>query len=379
MASDTFSPTAEGGDDPLALGGIDHLELYVGNARQAAYFYEWGFGFAPVAYAGPETGVRDRASYVLRQGGVTLVLTSALGPDSPVAEHVHRHGDGVKDVALAVRDPARAVEAAAARGAEIVAGPTEEKDGHGVLRRATIAAYGDTVHSLVDRSSYEGPFAPGFVELPAPASAPLPLPGIRSVDHVVGNVALGDMDRWVAFYERVLGFRQLAHFSDEAISTEYSALMSKVVWDGTGRVKFPINEPAPGRRRSQIEEYLDFYRGPGVQHVALEVDDILAAVRALRARGIAFMFTPDTYYDELPQRFAGSGVDLDVAALREQRVLADRDDEGYLLQIFTRMVQDRPTVFFELIERHGSRGFGEGNFKALFVAIEREQEARGNL
>jgi 4-hydroxyphenylpyruvate dioxygenase len=379
MASETFEPGAEGGDDPLALGGIDHLELYVGNARQAAHFYQWGLGFLPVAYAGPETGVRDRASYVLRQGDVTFVLTSALSPDSPVAEHVQRHGDGVKDVALAVRDPERALREAAARGAEVVAAATEAKDEHGVLRRATIAAYGDTVHSLVDRSSYAGAFAPGFVALPAPPPTPLPAPGIRAIDHVVGNVALGDMDRWVGFYERVLGFSQLAHFTDEAISTEYSALMSKVVWDGTGRVKFPINEPAPGRRRSQIEEYLDFYRGPGVQHVAFEVDDILTAVRALSARGIAFMSTPDAYYDELPGRFAGSGIELDVAALREHMVLADRDDEGYLLQIFTRMVQDRPTVFFELIERHGSRGFGEGNFKALFVAIEREQEARGNL
>jgi 4-hydroxyphenylpyruvate dioxygenase len=254
--------------------------------------------------------------------------------------------------------------------------PEERKDEHGVLRRAAIATYGDTVHSLVDRAGYHGPYRPGYVAWDT-VDDPLPDAGLRRIDHVVGNVELGRMDAWVGFYERVMGFTQLVHFSDEAISTEYSALMSKVAWDGTGRIKFPINEPAKGKRRSQIDEYLEFYRGPGVQHIAIATDDVVATVRALRDRGIEFMRVPDAYYDELAGRFAD--LDLDVAALRELGVLADRDDEGYLLQIFTRMNQDRPTVFFEMIERHGSRGFGEGNFKALFMALEREQAARGNL
>jgi 4-hydroxyphenylpyruvate dioxygenase len=349
----------------------------VGNARQAAYFYEWGYGFTPIAYAGPETGVRDRASYVLQQGEARLVLTSGMGPESPVCEHVHRHGDGARDVALQVRDAEAAFEAAVARGATPVTEPFELEDGDGVLQRAAIATFGDTVHSFVSRERYTGLHSPGFRAAEPPVRSPLPPPGLRAIDHVVGNVELGKMDEWVEFYERVLGFSELAHFTEEAISTEYSALMSKVVWDGVGRVRFPINEPATGRRRSQIEEYLDFYRGPGVQHIAIAVDDIVTAVAAMESRGVKFMNTPDTYYEELRGRFADLELDLD--KLREHRVLADRDDEGHLLQIFTRMVQDRPTVFYELIERHGSRGFGEGNFKALFVAIEREQEERGNL
>jgi 4-hydroxyphenylpyruvate dioxygenase len=362
--------------DPLALLGIDHIEFWVGNARQAAHFYRSGFGFTPVAYAGPETGVRDRASWVLEQGTVRFVLTSALRPDGEIAAHVARHGDGVRDVALAVPDAAAAFHAATERGAQAVAEPSDDKDEHGIVGRAAIATYGDTVHSLVDRSGYNGPFLPGYV---AWSTVPDPLPpvGLRAVDHVVGNVELGKMDQWVRFYERVMGFTQLVHFSDEAISTEYSALMSKVVWDGEGRIKFPINEPAEGKRRSQIDEYLDFYGGPGVQHIAIQTDDIVASVRALRARGIEFMRVPDAYYAELADRFADLRLDLD--SLRELGILADRDDEGHLLQIFTKMAQDRPTVFFELIERHGSRGFGEGNFKALFVALEREQALRGNL
>jgi 4-hydroxyphenylpyruvate dioxygenase len=367
-------------NDPLELGGIDHIECYVGNARQATHYYEWGFGFHPVAYRGPETGTKDRASYVLGQGSVRLVLTTPLGPEGPIAEHIHRHGDGVRDIALRVRDAAAAFEAAVARGARAVDEPVECKDDDGVFQRASIATYGDTIHSFVSRDGYDGAFAPGYVAA-APSSpiglAHLPAPGLTEIDHVVGNVELGKMDEWVDFYERVLGFSQLAHFSDEAISTEYSALMSKVVWDGVGRVKFPLNEPAAGRRKSQIDEYLEFYRGPGAQHIAISVDDILVAVAAMRARGVQFMATPDTYYEELRGRFAD--LDLDIDDLARHAVLADRDEEGYLLQIFSRMVQDRPTVFFELIERHGSRGFGEGNFKALFVAIEREQEARGNL
>jgi 4-hydroxyphenylpyruvate dioxygenase len=364
-------------DDPLALTGFDAVEFWVGNARQAAHFYRTAYGFRPVAYAGPETGMRDRASYVLAQGEVRLVLTSALTPDSPIAEHVARHGDGVRDVGLGVLDARRAFETAVVeRGARPVLEPEEEKDEHGVLRRAAIATYGDTVHSLVDRGGYHGPHRPGYVAWETVAD-PLPDPGLRRIDHVVGNVELGRMDTWVEFYERVMGFTQLVHFSDEAISTEYSALMSKVAWDGTGRIKFPINEPAKGKRKSQIDEYLEFYRGPGVQHIAIASDDIIATVRALRDRGIEFMRVPDAYYDDLADRFAD--LELDVAALAELGILADRDDEGYLLQIFTKMNQDRPTVFFEMIERHGSRGFGEGNFKALFMALEREQAARGNL
>ena len=368
--------TAINQHDPFALLGIDHAELWVGNAKQAAHFYRTGFGFTPAAYAGPETGLRDRASWVVEQGAIRLVLTSALRPDSEIAAHVARHGDGVRDIALAVPDAAVAYAAAVDRGADGVLEPTDSKDEHGILRQAAIATYGDTIHSLVDRSAYTGPFLPGFV---AWSSVPDPLPaaGLEAIDHVVGNVELGRMDHWVAFYERVMGFTQLVHFSDEAISTEYSALMSKVVWDGDGRIKFPINEPAEGKKRSQIDEYLDFYGGPGVQHIAIQTGDIVASVRALRARGIEFMRVPDTYYAELADRF--DDVDLDLDSLRELGVLADRDEEGYLLQIFSRMAQDRPTVFFELIERHGARGFGEGNFKALFVALEREQALRGNL
>jgi 4-hydroxyphenylpyruvate dioxygenase len=368
--------TAINQHDPLALLGIDHVELWVGNAKQAAHFYRTGFGFSPLAYAGPETGLRDRASWVLQQGTIRLVLTTALRPDSEIAAHVARHGDGVRDIALAVPDAPVAFWAAVERGARGVVEPTGDKDEHGIVRRAAIATYGDTIHSLVDRSGYTGPFLPGYVPW-ASAPDPLPAAGLEAVDHVVGNVELGRMDQWVGFYERVMGFTQLVHFSDEAISTEYSALMSKVVWDGAGRIKFPINEPAAGRKRSQIDEYLDFYGGPGVQHVAIQTGDIVASVRALRARGIEFMRVPDTYYAELADRFRD--VDLDLDSLRELGVLADRDEEGYLLQIFSRMAQDRPTVFFELIERHGARGFGEGNFKALFVALEREQALRGNL
>ena len=368
--------TATTPQDPLALLGIDHVELWVGNAKQAAHFYRTGFGYTPVAYAGPETGLRDRASWVLGQGSIRLVLTSSLRPGTEIADHVARHGDGVHDIALAVPDAAVAYEAATERGATGVAEPADDKDEHGIVRRAAIATYGETVHSLVDRSGYSGPFLPGFVEW---ASVPDPLPpvGLEAIDHVVGNVELGRMNQWVEFYERVMGFTELVHFSDEAISTEYSALMSKVVWDGDGRIKFPINEPAEGKKRSQIDEYLDFYGGPGVQHIAIQTGDIVASVRALRARGIEFMRVPDTYYAELADRFRD--VDLDLDSLEELGVLADRDDEGYLLQIFSRMAQDRPTVFFELIERHGARGFGEGNFKALFVALEREQALRGNL
>ncbi|MDP9355518.1 MAG: 4-hydroxyphenylpyruvate dioxygenase [Chloroflexota bacterium] len=364
--------------DHLPLQGIDYLEFYVGNAKQAAHFYRTAFGFRLVAYAGPETKVRDRASYVLEQGDVRLVLTSALGPDSEVARHVLTHGDGVKDIALRVDDAATAFEAAVTRGAEPVPEPTWVEGQKGRLQKATIRSYGDTVHTFVNRSQYHGTFAPGFGRREDPLAAEdHPGVGLRRIDHVVGNVELGAMNRWVDFYARMLGFSQLAHFDDEAISTEYSALMSKVMQDGSGKIKFPINEPAEGKRKSQIEEYLEFYGGPGVQHVALVTDDIVATVEAMRQRGIGFLTIPGTYYQDLPGRIGE--IEQPLEALQRLGILADRDEDGYLLQIFTKSVQDRPTVFYEMIERHGAQGFGAGNFKALFIALEAEQARRGNL
>ncbi len=361
--------------DFLQLKGIDHVEFYVGNARQAAHFYRTALGFKPVAYAGLETGVRDRTSYVLEQRSIRLVLTGALDPQGDVAEHVRLHGDGVKDIAFLVDDAAQAFEETVRRGAQPILEPTVIEGQKGHVIKATIAAYGDTAHSFIQRDAYHGTFFPKFhaIKKPAP-STPI---GLAAIDHIVGNVELGRMDEWVDFYNQVLGFRQLQHFSDEDISTEYSALMSKVVQNGTGRIKFPINEPAEGKRKSQIDEYLQFYRGPGVQHLALLTDDIIATVRALRANGVDFLRTPDTYYEVLSERVGK--IDEDMGALRELGILVDRDDEGYLLQIFTKPLQDRPTVFFEIIQRKGARGFGAGNFKALFEAIEREQALRGNL
>lgn len=359
--------------DFLPLKRIDHLELWVGNAKQAAHFYRTAMGFQGVAYAGPETGVRDRASYVLEQGKIRLVLTTAVRPEGPVAEHVAKHGDGVRCIALEVDDAASAFREVVARGAQPVAEPAEVRDQHGVLRTATIAAYGDTVHTFVERKDYTGPFAPGYAPRPVPAGDL----GLVAVDHIVGNVELGEMNRWVEFYARTMGFSQLVHFDDQDISTEYSALMSKVMQDGTGKIKFPINEPAEGRRKSQIQEYLEFYNGAGVQHIALLTGDILGTVAALRDRGVEFLKVPPAYYEALPSRVGE--IRESVEAIADLGILVDRDEEGYLLQIFTKPVQDRPTVFFEIIQRRGSRGFGKGNFKALFEAIEREQELRGNL
>jgi len=361
--------------DFMPLNGIDHVELYVGNAAQAAYFYEHAFGFRPIAYAGLETGLRDRASHVLEQGRVRLVLTGALRSDTEIARHHARHGDGVRTIALSVPDVDHAHTEAVARGARSVAEPADVADEYGRIRRATIATYGDTLHTFVDRSSYDGPFMPGFerVEAPVPAEDDL----LLAIDHIVGNVELGQMDEWVRFYADVFGMVEMIHFSDEAISTEYSALMSKVVASGNGRIKFPINEPAEGRRRSQIDEYLEFYEGPGAQHIALATRDIVATVAELRRRGVGFLPIPDAYYEEVPSRVPEVTDQLD--DLRRQGILVDHDDEGHLLQIFTQPVGDRPTVFLELIERHGATGFGAGNFKALFEAIEREQARRGNL
>jgi 4-hydroxyphenylpyruvate dioxygenase len=376
--------------DLMPIQGYDHIEFYVGNAKQAAHYYRTAWGFTPVAYAGPETGVRDRASWVLEQGRIRFVLTAGLDPEHEIVRHAALHGDGVKAVAFTVPDAEEAFRVAVERGAEPVADPRVDEDDHGKLVRASIRAYGDTVHTFVDRSNYAGAFAPGYQSLdgggqvgdglkPLWTVPPGEGVGINLVDHVVANVELGAMDRWVAFYADIMGFQQLVHFDDAAISTEYTALMSKVLWDGEGRIKLPINEPADGKKKSQIEEYLDFYKGPGVQHMALATDDIVDTVAKLRANGVRFMRVPDTYYDDVRERLDWSTIDEDIAALREHNILVDADDEGYLLQIFTEPVEDRPTVFYEVIERHGSRGFGVGNFKALFEAIEREQEARGNL
>jgi 4-hydroxyphenylpyruvate dioxygenase len=363
--------------DPFPVSGLDHLRFLVGNARQAAHYYSTAFGMTCVAYRGPEQGHRDYAEYVLVSGSARFVLAGAVRAGTPGAEHHARHGDGVLDIALEVPDVDAAYRHAVGQGATGIEPPHDLTDEYGTVRTAAIATYGETRHSLVDRSRYQGPFLPGFV-----ARDPAVPPRKRlfqAIDHVVGNVELGRMDEWVEFYHRVMGFTNMAEFVGDDIATDYSALMSKVVANGTRRVKFPLNEPAPSRRRSQIDEYLDFYGGPGVQHLALATGDILASVDAMRAAGVEFLDTPDSYYDDPALRERIGTVRVPVAELRARGVLVDRDEDGYLLQIFTKPVQDRPTVFFELIERHGSLGFGKGNFKALFEAIEREQEKRGNL
>ena len=361
--------------DFLPLNGTDYVEFYVGNARQAAYFYRLAFGMSLVAYAGPETGVRDKASYVLQQGKIRFVMTTPLRPDGEIAHHVHRHGDGVHDVALWVDDATLAWKETTKRGARSVQEPHELKDEHGVVKLASIATYGDTIHTFVERTNYLGVFLPGYR---AEAEDRLARPtGLKYVDHMVGNVGWNEMNRWVDFYANVMGFSLYQHFDDKDISTEYSALMSKVMANGNGRVKFPINEPAEGRKKSQIEEYLEYYHGPGVQHIALATDDILATVSKLQEHGVGFLKVPHSYYTELEKRVGK--VDEPIEELEKLGVLVDRDDEGYMLQIFTRPVEDRPTLFYEIIQRKGSRSFGKGNFKALFEAIEREQAERGNL
>ena len=363
--------------DFMPIDGWDHLELYVGNAKQAAFYYESAFGFTKTAYAGPETGVRDRASYVLEQADIRLVLTSGLRGDSEINRFACAHGDGVKDTALTVPDAGEAYRQAVQRGARGVVDPHLLEDEFGRVELATIATYGENVHTFVNRKEYTGPFLPGFQEVARANGRPATGVGLRAIDHVVGNVELGRMDYWVEFYERTMGFTNIIHFADEQIHTEYSALMSKVMADGQGKIKFPINEPAEGKRKSQIEEYLEYFGGPGVQHVALQSEDIVRTVETLQDQGIVFLATPDAYYEDVADRVGEIGEDW--ADLRRLRILADRDEDGYLLQIFTKTAQDRPTLFFEVIERHGARGFGEGNFKALFEAIEREQALRGNL
>jgi 4-hydroxyphenylpyruvate dioxygenase len=362
--------------DFMPLDGWDHVELWVGNAKQSAFFYEHAFGFTRLAYAGPETGVRDRASYVLGQGDIRFVVTSALREDHEIARHHVRHGDGVKDIALAVPDATEAYRQAVQRGARGVVEPHAVEDEFGTIELSAIGTYGETIHSFVNRGGYEGPYMPGYKAVSTNGQAN-PGVGFLAIDHCVGNVELGRMEHWVEFYERVLGFTEMIHFSDEDISTEYSALMSKVMSDGEGKIKFPINEPAEGKRKSQIEEYLEFYSGPGVQHVAMTSSNIVDTVSALKERGVGFLETPDAYYEDVGDRVGE--IDESYADLRRLKILADRDDDGYLLQIFTKTAQDRPTLFFEVIERHGARGFGDGNFKALFEAIEREQALRGNL
>ena len=373
METQTVPQAPDRAVDEMPLLGIDHLELYVGNAVQSAYFFTRALGFRHAAYAGLESGVRDRASHVVEQGGVRLVLTTPLHGTSEIARHVAEHGDGVKVIALAVPDAEQAYRVAVRRGARGVTEPWEASDEHGTVRMATIAAYGETLHTFVQRDAYDGGFLPGYTAVEGDGDAGL----FAEIDHVVGNVELGRLDEWVTYYERIFGFTEMIHFTDRDISTEYSALMSKVMADGSGRIKFPINEPADGKRKSQIEEYLEYYGGAGVQHIALSTSDIVGTVSELRSRGVKFLMTPESYYEDLPGRIGE--IDESLADLRRLGILADRDDEGYLLQIFTRTVGDRPTLFLEVIERHGARGFGEGNFKALFEAIEREQERRGNL
>ena len=361
--------------DFLPINGTDYIEFYVGNAKQAAHFYKTAFGFQSVAYAGPETGVKDTASYMIQQGKIRFVLTSALRSNHPVSHHVLKHGDGVKVIALWVDDAYSAYEETTKRGAQSFLEPETLSDENGEIKRSGIFTYGETIHLFIERKNYNGLFLPGF----EPYSSEYNPEGIGllHVDHCVGNVGWHQMNKWVKFYEDTMGFKNILTFDDKAISTEYSALMSKVMSNGNGFVKFPINEPAQGKKRSQIEEYLDFYEGEGVQHVAIATEDIISTVRKLKAKGIEFLNTPDTYYDDLLARVGK--IDEDIAPLRELKILVDRDEEGYLLQIFTKPLQDRPTVFFEIIQRKGAQSFGAGNFKALFEAIEREQELRGNL
>ena len=370
----------EGAQDFLPLLGTDYVEFYVGNAKQAAHYYKTAFGFQSFAYAGLETGMKDHVSYVLKQDKIRLVLTTALRSDSPIGEHVKKHGDGVKVIALWVEDATSAWEETTKRGAVSFMEPTLEKDEHGEVVRSGIYTYGETVHVFVERKNYNGTFLPGFEKWESDYN-PDPV-GLKFIDHMVGNVGWGEMNTWVKWYEDVMGFVNFLSFDDKQIHTEYSALMSKVMSNGNGRIKFPINEPAVGKKRSQIEEYIDFYEGPGAQHIAVATDDIISTVRQLRARGVEFLSAPpQSYYDEIPARL-GVHMDMmkeDLKVLQSLSIMIDADEEGYLLQIFTKPVEDRPTLFFEIIQRMGARGFGAGNFKALFESIEREQEKRGTL
>lgn len=361
--------------DFLPINGTDYVEFYVGNAKQSALYYQYAFGYELIAYAGPETGLKDRSSYVLKQGKIRLVLTSPLHDSGPIAAHVHKHGDGVKVIALWVDDAKKSMKETTSRGAEPAEGLTITADKDGEVKTASIKTYGDTIHTFVERKNYNGVFLPGYqARSSSYKSTPV---GLMHIDHCVGNVELGQMNKWVNFYESVMGFKLLVTFDDKDISTEYSALMSKVVSNGNGYIKFPINEPAEGKKKSQIEEYLDYYKGPGVQHIAIATGDIIHTVSELRRRGVEFLEVPGSYYEDLLDRVGK--IDEDLQPLKDLNILVDRDEEGYLLQIFTKPVQDRPTVFYEIIQRKGAKSFGKGNFKALFEAIEREQGLRGNL
>ncbi len=361
--------------DFLPINGTDYIEFYVGNAKQSAMYYQVALGFELIAYAGPETGVRDRASYVLKQDKIRIVITGAMHSGTPIAEHVKKHGDGVKVLALWVDDAEKSFQETTSRGAQVAEDPKSLRDEFGQVKVASIKTYGETIHTFVERNHYNGPFLPGYVAKRSVIDIQ-PI-GLKYVDHCVGNVGWGEMNKWVDFYEKVMGFKLLITFDDKDISTEYTALMSKVVSNGNGYIKFPINEPAEGKRKSQIEEYIDFYNGAGVQHIAIATDDIQYTVAEMRRRGIDFLEVPESYYEDLLDRVGK--IDEDIAPLKELNILVDRDEEGYLLQIFTKPIQDRPTVFFEIIQRKGAKSFGKGNFKALFEAIEREQALRGNL
>jgi 4-hydroxyphenylpyruvate dioxygenase len=370
----------EGAQDFLPLLGTDYVEFYVGNAKQAAHFYKTAFGFQSEAYSGLETGKRDSVSYVLRQDKIRLVLTTPLSSENPINQHIVKHGDGVKVIALWVDDATKSWEETTSRGAKSFMEPTTEKDEHGEVVRSGIYTYGETVHLFVERKNYKGTFLPGFRKWESDYN-PEPV-GLKYIDHMVGNVGWNEMNTWVKWYEEVMGFVNFLSFDDKQIHTEYSALMSKVMSNGNGRIKFPINEPAEGKKKSQIEEYLDFYEGPGVQHIAVATDDIITTVSQLRARGVEFLSTPpETYYEQVPLRLEEHDHELkeDLERLKKLGIMVDADEEGYLLQIFTKPVEDRPTLFFEIIQRMGARGFGAGNFKALFESIEREQELRGTL
>jgi len=361
--------------DFLPINGTDHIEFYVGNAKQSAYYYQAAFGFQLVAYSGPETGVRDRASYVLQQGKIRFILTTSLNPDSEISDHVRRHGDGVKFLSLWVDDAKKSFEETVSRGAKPFSEPETFQDEFGEVVISAIHTYGETIHKFIERKNYKGAFLPGFVAKKSALTSPEI--GLEYIDHCVGNVELGKMDEWVEFYEKTMGFNLLVTFDDKDISTEYTALMSKVVSSGNGFIKFPINEPADGKKKSQIEEYLDFYKGAGVQHIAVATNNIIETVTELRKRGVEFLYVPDDYYLDLLDRVGK--LDESIEELKKNNILVDRDEEGYLLQIFTKPVEDRPTVFFEIIQRKGAKSFGKGNFKALFEAIEREQERRGTL
>ena len=373
--TNTLPKQYEDAQDFLELWGTDHVEIYVGNAKQSAYYFKTAFGFQEVAYAGLETGVTDRTSYVLQQDKIRLVITSSMVKDSDINRHLNDHGDGVKFVALWVPDAVKAFEETTKRGAKPFQEPKVIEDANGKVVTSGIYTYGETVHMFVERNEYDGPFLPGYVAR-SPKYQPGPV-GLKYIDHMVGNVDWGQMNTWVKFYAEVMGFSQIISFDDKDISTEYTALMSKVMSNGNGRIKFPINEPAEGKKRSQIEEYINFYNGAGVQHLALATDNIIHTIHELRERGVEFLDVPDTYYDDLKDRVGA--IDEDMEVLKKYKILVDRDDEGYLLQLFTKPLMDRPTVFIEIIQRKGATSFGKGNFKALFEAIEREQENRGTL